>query len=148
MFDFISKRNSNTTRWAASPIKIFHISTWQPYRLLSLDLFLLGSASCSCTCAIQPLVHFEPFNHCPLLQSQTAESWERFHVYAEVCPHPAHYWTHSSAITLIKLTMCVGERVLSCVWTRGKGLRVCMRVSILVPWELERHAGLAELSCI
>lgn len=74
-----------------------------------INLPLLGFASWSAhtNSTIGKLCPLDPLLSLPMRRlKDLGEAW----CFSEV-PHPGHYWMHSTAITLIKLTMCVGERL-------------------------------------
>lgn len=135
-----------------NPHKIFHISRRYGYWLLFIRLVFIRFRPCMCVCVRAPLTISKLWTFEPSLPLSITSVWERVSCLAETSPSLPITAPHCTAITLIKLTMCVGERV-QCVCVRrrrGKGLSVSVYVYVwecvfvCVLWEWERHAVLAE----
>ncbi len=100
-------------------------------------VFLLDSTPC--VCAIWPLVNFEPLQPLPIITS-----WElgKGFMFSRGLPPPSPLLSALHSHYPDKTNhMCRGEGAVR-KGARGKGLSVC--VSVLVLWESERHAMLAE----
>lgn len=145
MSDFISERNSNTTRWAASPIKIISYLNTIALSIVFIGPVFIGLCFLQlhmCNPTISTLWTFQPLPPPPI-----TNCWELGEVsclrWGLPPPSPlldaqlSHYPDKTKHV-------CGGKAAVLCM-DEGEGTEP---VSILLPWELERHAGLAELSCI
>lgn len=121
--------------------KTFYNSTCFLYRLFLSGCFFYEAQTLP---TIWPVVNFEPLNHNCLFTSQIWRAG-KISCLAKVPPplprHPDHYRRQCTAITLIKLSMCVGERVLSVREWGGRGLSVCVCFCM-------SHVGIWETCCV